>query len=470
MPQHLLFLTGKLAKPSLEKVLTELKPDFHYTVHDLGLSVAALMTTRLIIRRLKETYRADRIILPGRFRGNLIELNEHFGIPFERGPDELKDLPEFFGRQGKQHDLSRYDLKIFGEITEAPNMTPEQILKQAEAYAANGADVIDLGFLPDTPFEHLHDTIVLLKEHNFTVSIDTADANVLVQAGNWGADYLLSLDEQTLWVADTVPSTPVLIPNSPHDQSSLYRCIERLSEKQRPFIADPLLRPIHQGFTESIVFYHQLRHRYPDVEMLLGVGNVTELTHADTIGINTLLLGIASETGIRHILTTQVSAHCSSAIKEADAARRVLFAAREADTIPAGIDDRLMALHERKPFPYNDEEISRLARQIKDPGFRIQSSANGIHVYNRAIHKVVTDPFSVYLDLNVSEDGGHAFYLGVELARAQIAWQLGKQYNQDEELTWGCAVEKEAEDLTMLNEEGPTLKEKREKLKHAPGK
>jgi len=30
-----------------------------------------------------------------------------------------------------------------------------------------------------------------------------------------------------------------------------------------------------------------------------------------------------------------------------------------------------------------------------------------------------------------------AFYLGVELARAQIAWQLKKRYNQDEELAWG---------------------------------
>jgi hypothetical protein len=26
----------------------------------------------------------------------------------------------------------------------------------------------------------------------------------------------------------------------------------------------------------------------------------------------------------------------------------------------------------------------------------------------------------------------------VELARAQIAWQLKKRYNQDEELQWGC--------------------------------
>ena len=33
----------------------------------------------------------------------------------------------------------------------------------------------------------------------------------------------------------------------------------------------------------------------------------------------------------------------------------------------------------------------------------------------------------------------HMFYLGVELGRAQIAWQLGKRYSQDSELEWGVA-------------------------------
>jgi hypothetical protein len=31
-------------------------------------------------------------------------------------------------------------------------------------------------------------------------------------------------------------------------------------------------------------------------------------------------------------------------------------------------------------------------------------------------------------------------YVGVELGRAQIAWQLGKRYVQDEPLKWGSAV------------------------------
>ena len=34
-------------------------------------------------------------------------------------------------------------------------------------------------------------------------------------------------------------------------------------------------------------------------------------------------------------------------------------------------------------------------------------------------------------------DASHAFYLGYELARAEIALHLGKQYTQDEPLQWG---------------------------------
>jgi len=76
--------------------------------------------------------------------------------------------------------------------------------------------------------------------------------------------------------------------------------------KNRDFIVDPILDPLHFGFTQSIVRYHEVRKNHPDIEMMLGVGNITELTHADTIGMNALLLGICSELNINSILATEV--------------------------------------------------------------------------------------------------------------------------------------------------------------------
>ena len=49
-------------------------------------------------------------------RGDLDDLSRHYGVPVLRGPDELKDLPQFFGRNGTAPDLSRHDVLIFAEI------------------------------------------------------------------------------------------------------------------------------------------------------------------------------------------------------------------------------------------------------------------------------------------------------------------------------------------------------------------
>ena len=63
--------------------------------------------------------------------------------------------------------------------------------------------------------------------------------------------------------------------------------------------------------------------------------------------------------------------------------------------------------------------------------------------------------------IDVGDDTGHAFYLGVELARAQIAHQLGKTYEQDEELKWGCLVDEKIDDKLEFKEQGPTFKKKK---------
>ena len=464
--EHILFLTGKLAYPGLVKILEDMHNDaFTYSVRNLGLSVASMMTVNIIKRRLKDIEKFDRIILPGRFCGDLNELSTHFGVPFERGPEELKDIPTFFGK-AHHYDLSHSDVLIFGEIVEAANLSPEATLDIARRYRTDGADVIDIGFMPDTPFPQLADTMALLKEHDFKISVDTHNTDQLLQASRYGADYLLSLKLDTLWVADESEATPIVIPDTPQQIKTLYQCIEKLEQKNRAFIADPILDPIHYGFIDSLARYHRVRLDHPHIEIMMGIGNLSELTHADSSGINALLLGIISELNIGYLLTTQVSAHCRCAIREIDLARRIMYAARAHSSPPTGIADGLMALHERHPFPYQADEIKTIAESIKDNNFRIQLSEQGIHVYNRDLYKVATDPFDFYTDLNVSDDGGHAFYLGVELGRAQIAWQLGKRYNQDEELLWGCALQPKQKDLSAFKESGVTLKERREKIKN----
>jgi dihydropteroate synthase-like protein len=242
-----------------------------------------------------------------------------------------------------------------------------------------------------------------------------------------------------LWIADEVASTPILIPVKAGNLASLYRAIESCLNKGRAFIADPILDPIHFGFADSIVRYHKLRKKHPNIPVMMGVGNVTELTDADTTGINAILFGLISELNVNAVLATSVSPHAVNAIAEADIARRIMFAAKQDDRLPRGYSNGLLGLHDRKPFPYQAAEVNELAAQIKDPSFRIMVSEEGVHVYNREGNYLAVDPFQFYAQLGVENDASHAFYLGVELARAQIAFQLKKRFVQDELLTWGVA-------------------------------
>ncbi len=222
--EHIVFLTGHLALPSLERVLRGLQgATFTWEVRDLGLQVAALMTSEMIRRRVAVPVLADRIIVPGRCRGDVEALSQHFGLAVQRGPEELKDLPRFFNREAQAVALDDYTTAIFAEIVDAPRLAVAQIVARGRQLAAAGANVIDLGCRPETPFEHLAEAVQALKAAGLAVSVDSVDAQELLRGGRAGADYLLSLTLDTLWVADEVAATPVLIPRLPSDEDSLHQ-------------------------------------------------------------------------------------------------------------------------------------------------------------------------------------------------------------------------------------------------------
>jgi dihydropteroate synthase len=466
--EHIVFLTGRLAKEPLERVLAGIEAaPFSWEVREIGLQVAALMTADMIRRRVAapvQTERsgtspqaADRVIVPGRCRGDCDALSRHYGIPVQRGPDELKDLPRFFDRAARPVDLNQYSVSIFAEIVDAPQLRVDEIVGRAYALRRDGADVIDLGCLPETRFDHLEDSVRALKGEGIAVSVDSVDPQELLRGGRAGADYLLSLSMDTLWVADEVPATPVLIPRTPTDAGSLHAAIDAMRARSRAFFADPILDPIPFGLAASIVRYHRLRQDDPDVALMMGIGNLTELTEADTSGINALLFGIAAELNIGAVLTTQVSSHACRAVREADWARRIMHAAARQRSLPKGISDALMTLHAKHPFPDTPDEIAQIAAQVRDPNFRVQVSHAGLHVYNRDGQRAGRGAFELWPQLNLENDAAHAFYMGVELARAELAWRLGKRYVQDQPLDWGCAVESEADDLNAWQVPGTTM-------------
>lgn len=460
MSERLLFLTGHLAHPRLERMVAGFGEKAQgWRIHDIGVKVAALMTQDIILRRLPRPLEADRVILPGRCRADLDALTEAFGVPFERGPEEIADLPAWLGHGGGAPDLSRYDMRIFAEIVDASKMRVADVVEKARGLVRAGADVIDLGCLPDTPFDHMEETIAALKAEGFKVSVDSANVSELSRAVAAGADHLLSLDEETLSILpDNSALVPVLVPRPHGDLDSLQRAAKIARAKGINFILDPILDPIHFGFAASIARYVELRAREPEAEIMMGTGNLTELTDADTAGVTAAMLGVCSELDIRYLLTVQVSPHTRRTLQEHDAARRLMYASRADRALPKGYSDALLQVHDRRPFSSTPGEIAELARELRDSNFRIETSHDGVHIFAKHFHAVEQDAMSLFPHLNVEHDGGHAFYLGTELMKAELAFRLGKRYRQDEPLDFGVAMDVADEDATRFREAGHTLR------------
>ena len=190
-----------------------------------------------------------------------------------------------------------------------------------------------------------------MKAAGHKVSIDSANRHELARGAGAGADFLLSLEENTLDIGEGSGATPVLVAAPHGDLDSLVRAAHAAEKRGLSYIVDPILDPIHFGFTASIARYIETRRRLPHAEMMMGTGNLTELTEADSGGITALLMGICSELDIRNVLTVQVSPHTRRTIEEHDAARRLMFAASTENALPKGFDAGLVSLHDLSPYP-----------------------------------------------------------------------------------------------------------------------
>jgi dihydropteroate synthase len=173
--------------------------------------------------------------------------------------------------------------------------------------------------------------------------------------------------------------------------------------------------------------------------MLMGIGNLTELTEVDSAGVNVVLLGFCQELGIRSVLTTEVANWCASAVRELELARRLVHHAEKNHLLPKRLEPDLLLLRDPKLRRRGEEALRELAFRITDRNFRLFAEGGRLHVLNGHMHLQGTDPFTLFQQMCQREaiDPAHAFYLGYEMARAATALLLGKNYVQDQALRWG---------------------------------
>ncbi len=450
-PRRVLFVTGKLAEPALRRTVTDMAPAFAWEVAVMKITVAALMTTPWIARFLEVPLPPDTdlVLIPGLCEGDPAVIAQRVGVPVEKGPKDLRQIPEYFGRAVAAPDYGKYDIEIIAEVNNAPRLAREAIRQEAARYRDGGADVIDIGCTPGRAFPALGDVVRELATAGMRVSIDSFDATEIRTAVEAGAELVLSVNGSNLDAAREFAGTRtrvVVIPDFGKGLETLEPSVAALERWGVSYLIDPVIEPIGFGFMRSLERYAETRRRYPAAPLFMGVGNITELTAADTTGVNAVLIAICQELGVRAVLTTEVIPWARGAVREIDIARRLMYHAVTQKALPKGVDDRLVTVKDPVVLAFTEEELRDLQRQVTDPNFRIFTDADTITVFNSEKFVRGTDIHEIFVQLEVGE-ATHAFYLGRELGKAKLAITLGKTYRQEGALQWGY--------LTPPDDRGP---------------
>jgi hypothetical protein len=167
----------------------------------------------------------------------------------------------------------------------------------------------------------------------------------------------------------------VALPDVPATLEGLDETAACLQEGGVPFRIDPVLEPIGFGFAASLGRYVEVRRQYPAAEMLMGVGNLTELTDVDSAGVNVTLLGFCQEVGVRSVLTTEVINWCRSAVRELALARRLVYFACREKVLPKHREPDLVLLRDPKLREHGEATLRELAERVRDRNFRLFAQA-----------------------------------------------------------------------------------------------
>lgn len=516
-----LLVTGQLAKDLVRRHAG--RSHVEYDVIDMRAPVAALLTAKSVSEALRNISKKeyDVILTPGLIYGDVSLIEETTGVPTFKGPRYAADLPTVLDLYG-QVELSKvvpacelladelrkraldevsvpeknrslllsrpgnlsigsltvgidFPMRTLAEIVDAPLLSNQEITDRAQYYIDSGADIIDIGMIVGGGRENDADRAVRAVKATFEVpvSIDTIDPIEAKAAVGSGADLILSVDagnvEEMSTFARDVPV--VVIPTNHKEGQFPKNSKERVEMMKRNILiarrsgfthilADLILDPIGSpGFVESIVSFHEFRRIEPELPLFCGIGNVVELLDADTMGVNALAAGVASELGISLLLTTEVSDKCRGCVKELATATKMMFLSKKRGSVPTDLGVDLLSLKDGRfleeaydsacEMGVNELQTCQVHQVSMDPKgcfkIMIDRKVGKIVAIHYPMHtrdrpdffvkgETAQEIYRTLIASNLIEDLNHSAYVGYELGKAEIALRTGKSYVQDSTL------------------------------------
>ena len=351
---------------------------------------------------------------------------------------------------------------VVAEIPDAPLLSERELRKFAKYYVKSGANIVDIGMVANEDYSEMIPGMIeiLRKTVGAPLSIDTLNENEILSAVESGIDLILSIDETNYGVCDSINVPAVIIPrdkkgNIPENAegriSLIEKIIRKIEEEFDKVIVDPILGVPNLAFAESINAYIKFRKKHPRIPMLIGAGNVTEMIDTDSIGINALIAAIASELSIDLIFTTEASRKTKGSVGELAMAVKMMYLSKKHKQPPKDLGIDLLCMKDKRYMEIIKDPrekgiktvIVRKEREsdLEDTEFRIYltDKINVIYYKNKRPEikftgKTASAIYKEIISKNLIKNLDHAAYLGRELARAEIALKLGKNYVQDEDL------------------------------------
>jgi dihydropteroate synthase-like protein len=492
--RNILFVTGREAAGRLAALVGE------ENVYVSDVSVAAFINPdALADELLKKKVRASLIVVPGTVSGDVSHITRITRIPCVKGPKNLatiplmlKNLDKKFSTTKPAEEVLKEELRkenekqlkkalrsgggrltigrkkrlrldglshVVAEIPDAPLLTKKELVSRARYFLECGASIIDVGMIAgkDNSSEIAGMLDALRARVHTPLSVDSMSEKEILAAADADADLILSLDEATIGLSHSLDVPAVVIPRTkdgkiPATVSERVSLLERLIEDAAcPAVADPILNPLGCGFAWSLASYIKFRGRNPEIPMLLGAGNVTELADADSPGVNMVLAGFASELNIQLLFTTEASPKTRGAVAELAAACKMMYLSKTRGEPPKDLGFDLLKLKDKTSIePVLDPAIkdARVVEVSSERKTKLDAEHFRIYVHGGRINVVYYPSLKPNIAFRGTSarklykaviarglaDGIHAAYIGKELAKAEIALKLRKNYIQGEDL------------------------------------
>ncbi|ADB57430.1 dihydropteroate synthase-like protein [Archaeoglobus profundus] len=465
----ILLVTGKIAEREVRKIAEKYDCD----VYVADVDVASFITPKHLENL--DLSRYDIVIVPGLASGDWKRLEDEKGVKIRLGTIHYADLPLLLENIDKielSHEIPACKLlninkaeenmrlvdsldkcyfhigdvriggrmKIVAEIVDATKLDNDSLIAKIEYYLKSGADIIDLGIPLEFDSRDVERVVKVARDCCDALSIDTFNRKAVEIGVKYGVDMIMSVSNENLDCLELAKDKAVVVVD--RNVNNLLKLVEKAKKYTEKIIADPLLDPL--DVFSSLMRYYEFRKRC-SIPLLMGVGNVTELMDADSIGINALLAYIAEEIGCQILFTTEASDKTRGSIRELKVATYMAKVSKLKRVPPKDLGFDLLVFKEKR-IRRNKCEAGNIVEAkpsefTRDPmgDFRIWIDDRIYCQHEKAT--VVGDKAKDILDtiirLGLVSRLDHAGYLGRELKKAEMALKLGKSYVQDEELNFG---------------------------------